>query len=159
MRHGTPVTRLSIVRRGSDRNLPYRAVGIPASALLQLPIPWGIPMQAKEAIMAENVPVVTTFTPLRRNRVRCNQTGAVLRKAQITAYRNQREGTGRIGILPMIKPPRWEVRGTYSVHLRETQFKCPVCSTWERRSRKFRGTTRCSNCDTLLLVKSDRLRE
>jgi len=100
----------------------------------------------------------STFTPLKRGRFRCNQTGAILKKGQVAAYRVQRANIGKPRPEPPAKLP--VVYGTFHPSSgiffstsSFTTYDCPKCGQYHDKRGKVVGEERCDRCKTRFIVK------
>ena len=97
--------------------------------------------------------LTSTFTPLRRNRLRCNQTGKILRKDQVAGYRSQRANVDKKSApLNLWRPDLLTVSGTF--YFGETDFRCPHCGHMHYVIGKHSGTATCEHCKKKFNVKS-----
>jgi hypothetical protein len=79
-----------------------------------------------------------TFTPLKRNRFRCNQTGKVVKKAQ----------TKRIGL----QTSNPEKKRMYSLYVGSQAAICPACKEALYFNR-YENQCTCSNGHTIRLIR------
>jgi hypothetical protein len=102
--------------------------------------------------------LTSTFTPLKRGRFRCNQTGAILKKGQVAAYRVQRANSGRPRPEPAVKLP--SVFGTFHPATggffsisSYTSYECPKCRYYHDKRGRIVGEKNCDRCRTRFIVK------
>lgn len=100
----------------------------------------------------------TTFRPLSRGRVRCNQTGEIVQRARTDSYRNQRHAH----LHPRQPDPvkvRRKIRTTIAA-INPFAFSvcCPECSEYNILASKELAQARrtCDGCGIIIILQSGR---